>query len=281
MTAVIAQRRARYAGFATRELSVEGSGPCVVLLHGFSDSADTWRGVLTELSKAGRAAIAVDLPGFGAADPLRPGPALAQLDDFLADIIAAHGHTVAVGNSLGGAVAVRAAQRPELGLCGVVPIGTAGMGFVRSVDAVMTRPRLLRAVGRIPIPRSAVAALAGAGVRRLMYADRRAAAPEVVARFRAQFTDFRVMAGSLRAGGRYAVEARDCLQPDRVRCPMVVMHGARDRLIPVSAARRLHAAVPHSSLVVLPHAGHCPQLDDPRAVARAVLSVATCTPEDP
>jgi pimeloyl-ACP methyl ester carboxylesterase len=277
---VIAQRRARYAGYLTRELIVEGAGPCVVLAHGFGDSADTWRGVLTELAKAGRAAVAVDLPGFGAADPLRPGHALAQLDGFFAEVIAAQGHTVAVGNSLGGAVAVRAAQRRELGLGAVVPIGTAGMGFARAVDVVMGRTRLLRAVGRVPIPRSAIVSLAQAVARRLMYADRRAADPEVVARIGAQFTDYRVLARSLRAGGDYALEARDCLQPDRVRCPMVVVHGARDRLIPVAAARRLHVAVPHSSLVVLPHAGHCPQLDDPRAVARIVLSVATCRPPE-
>jgi pimeloyl-ACP methyl ester carboxylesterase len=61
----IVERRSTYAGFQTRELVVTGRGPTVLLLHGFGDSADTWRPVLTLLAEAGQAAIAVDLPGFG------------------------------------------------------------------------------------------------------------------------------------------------------------------------------------------------------------------------
>jgi len=46
----------------------------------------------------------------------------------------------------------------------------------------------------------------------------------------------------------------------------------RDRLVPLAASRRLHAAVAHSELRVLPRAGHCPQLDDPVAL-ELVLSL--------
>ncbi|MER6900182.1 alpha/beta fold hydrolase, partial [Amycolatopsis sp. NPDC000740] len=74
----------RFAGMRTRVLEVgppvaeapapkrtrrKGDGkpraPRLVLLHGYCDSADTWRPVLGELAAAGIAAIAVDLPGFG------------------------------------------------------------------------------------------------------------------------------------------------------------------------------------------------------------------------
>lgn len=65
---MITQARASYAGVGTRTLTVTGRGTPVVLLHGFADSADTWRGVLTRLEAAGRPAVAVDLPGFGQAD---------------------------------------------------------------------------------------------------------------------------------------------------------------------------------------------------------------------
>ncbi|MGW4248871.1 alpha/beta fold hydrolase, partial [Nocardia sp. NPDC004722] len=62
-----------YAGVRTRVLSVAGAGTPIVLFHGFADSADTWREVLVRLARAGRTALAVDLPGFGAADPRRAG----------------------------------------------------------------------------------------------------------------------------------------------------------------------------------------------------------------
>jgi pimeloyl-ACP methyl ester carboxylesterase len=57
-----------------------------------------------------------------------------------------------------------------------------------------------------------------------------------------------------------------------VTAPALVIHGDKDRLIPVSASRALvrqHAAW---RLVVLPDVGHVPQLEAPEATARALLT---------
>jgi pimeloyl-ACP methyl ester carboxylesterase len=56
-----------------------------------------------------------------------------------------------------------------------------------------------------------------------------------------------------------------------VKCPLLVIHGRKDRIIPVHASVRLHESVPASTLVVLPNSGHCPQLDDPSGLAKHVL----------
>jgi len=61
------EHRVQLSGTATRALEVAGEGPGIVLLHGWSNSADTWRPLLAELGNRGRRAIAVDLPGFGEA----------------------------------------------------------------------------------------------------------------------------------------------------------------------------------------------------------------------
>ena len=60
-------------GTSTRRLSVSGAGIPFLLIHGFADSADTWRWLLPELAAAGRAAAAIDLAGFGTAEAA-PGP---------------------------------------------------------------------------------------------------------------------------------------------------------------------------------------------------------------
>src|SRR4051794_36510190 len=82
------EHRMEFAGYETRVLELEGRGDPIVLLHGWSDSADTWRCVLAQLGRQERRAIAVDLPGFGTADPLADGPMLPQLDEFGAAVLA-------------------------------------------------------------------------------------------------------------------------------------------------------------------------------------------------
>ncbi len=46
----------------------EGSGPAVLLLHGFPDSSHLWRHQIPALTRAGFRAIAPDLRGFGQSD---------------------------------------------------------------------------------------------------------------------------------------------------------------------------------------------------------------------
>src|SRR5688500_11445789 len=81
------EHRRRFGGFETRVLELEGDGPPLVLLHGYADSADTWRHVLDRLGRRDRRAVAVDLPGFATADRLRKGRVLPQLDRSVAAVV--------------------------------------------------------------------------------------------------------------------------------------------------------------------------------------------------
>src|SRR3954447_21134974 len=114
MTSVV-EHRIEVAGHATRALEVDGGGPGIVLLHGWSDSADTWRPLLAQLGARGRRAIAVDLPGFGEATRLHDGAVLPQLDAFALDLVESWANkepVVVAGTSLGGCVALRLAEHP-------------------------------------------------------------------------------------------------------------------------------------------------------------------------
>src|SRR5918998_5460340 len=111
----ILEHRIEAAGHRTRALEVSGNGPGIVLLHGWSDSADTWRPLLAQLGSRGRRAIAVDLPGFGEATRLHDGAVLPQLDAFAADLVerwAGGEPVVLAGTSLGGCLALRLAGTP-------------------------------------------------------------------------------------------------------------------------------------------------------------------------
>jgi pimeloyl-ACP methyl ester carboxylesterase len=271
---MIIERWASYAGFATRELIVEGDGPPAVLLHGFSDSADTWRGVLAELAGHGRAARAVDLPGFGAADPLGPGSVLAQWDAFVAALVREVGAEqpgVVVGNSLGATLAVRAASGPDAGVDSVVAIAIP-LTVRPLAMALLRSPVPPSLVARLPVPGLLLTPAARFAMRRWLYGTPGAAEPEVLERFCAQIADRRALGELLRLVHRLAAEAAGGqVEPELVGAHVTVVHGTRDRIVPVHTSRRLHAALPNSTLVLLDRAGHCPQLDAPEAVARLIL----------
>src|SRR3954452_2422929 len=149
------EHRQEFAGYETRVLELEGkgAGPPLVLLHGYADSADTWRPLLAALGRSDRRAIAVDLPSFGAADPLDPSaPILPQYDAFARAVAAYAGaKPVVAGNSLGGCVALRLGEDGKRTLAGVVPIAPAGLDMARWF-ALVERDPLLGTLLSLPTP---------------------------------------------------------------------------------------------------------------------------------
>ena len=57
----------------------------------------------------------------------------------------------------------------------------------------------------------------------------------------------------------------------RVNVPTLVVWGAEDRIIPVDAGRRIHEAIPRSSLEVIPECGHLPHVEKADEFASMVL----------
>jgi 3-oxoadipate enol-lactonase len=85
-----------------------GSGPAVVLLHAGVADRTMWSAHLQGLADAGYRAVAVDLPGFGEA-PITPGEQAPWADVLRTMDELSIEQAALVGNSFGGAVALRAA----------------------------------------------------------------------------------------------------------------------------------------------------------------------------
>lgn len=259
----------------SRHGSKKPQRPRFVLFHGYCDSADTWKGVLRELAAAGHSAIAVDLPGFGEADSLRPGQILPQLDAFVAAVIkeqAPRGNVVVVGNSLGGTVSLRAAQNPWLPITGVVSIAAPGFSdswLVRTVGRYPLPLRLYSALP-VPVPGMVVRTVAGKVIPHLLYADHRAADAREVERFACLFPDYGSTRARLSQARQLVEELENAYQIDRVQAPLLVVACGRDRLVSVAGGKRLHTLVPHSRLLVRDDWGHCPQLDNPAEMTQLI-----------
>ncbi len=266
-----------FDGVRTRALELEGDGPPLVLLHGYSDSADTWRLVLDRLARRGRRAIAVDLPGFAEASRLRPGPVLPQLDAFLASLLAHHGDgepAIVAGNSLGGCVALRAAAG-DVPLAGIVPIAPAGLDMARWF-AIIETDRLVRALLALPVPGSerVVRQFVARFYRTMVFAAPNAVPDEVIRSFTRHFRDRSVASGYLATGHRMLPELRVPMALERIECPVLVIWGRRDRFVAPSGAKVITDALDGRGLVrveLLDRCGHCPQVETPARVTDLLL----------
>lgn len=269
------EHRTALAGYTTRVLELEGDGVPVVFFHGYADSADTWRQCLGVLGARGRRAIAVDLPGFGAADPLRSESILPQLDAFAAaaaEYVSGGQQVIAVGNSLGGCVALRLAERNAGKLAGVVPVAPAGLEMSRLVGLVERDP-LLRSLLSIPspVPRSLIRATVARLYRQLAFAAPGAADPAVVAAFTSHHRDRATVAAQIATAHRLLPELREPYELSRITVPVLVVWGDRDRLVFHRGAQRILDQVPGARLQLLPGIGHCPQVEAPDRFADILL----------
>lgn len=281
-----------YAGVRTRALEVSPApkkrsrGTRFVMFHGYCDSADTWRRLLAEVAENGGGkdtAIALDLPGFGDADPLRAGPILPQLDAFVRAVVldqAKHGDVVLVGNSLGGTVSLRAAQNAKLPVAGVVSIAAPGLSDTWLVNTVRRFPLPLRMYGAtpLPIPSALIRGVANTVIPRLLYATPRGRDDEDARRFIELFPTHRSTRERLAQARQLTSEFTDGLyELDRITAPLLVLTCGKDRLVRADSGRVLHTLVPHSRLVVQEDWGHCPQLDHAPEIHKLVTFFAEST----
>jgi len=279
----LVEHRLELAGFETRALELEGDGPPLVLLHGFADSADTWRLVLDRVARQGRRAVALDLPGFATADRLRPGPVLPQLDAFAVAAVAyaADGSgdsAVVVGNSLGGCMALRAVQDPSLPLRGAIPVSPAGFDHPAWFRIIETFP-LVRALLAAPLPEPVVQVAVGEAYRQLAFSRPRDAPARVVGTFAGHHRRREDATRFLEIGRRLLPELQGCFELDRIEAPILLVWGDRDRMVTHRGSRHLVDALGHRddfAYELYKGCGHCPQVEMPERLAASMVAF-TCS----
>ena len=272
------EHRTTLAGYETRVLELEGDGVPILMFHGYADSADTWRPSLAILGRRGHRAVAVDLPGFGAADRLAPDqPILPQLDAFAAAALKyAAGSdaesVIVVGNSLGGCVSLRLAERSGQRVAGVMPVAPAGLEMTRLLFLVERDP-ILRVVLSVPNPASGALIRNAVGrlYRTLAFAVPDAVEEAAVTAFTSHHSDRATVARYLETAHRLIPELREPYQLNRISVPVLIVWGDRDRLVFHRGAEQILAAVRGARLELLAGIGHCPQVEAPDRFTELLL----------
>jgi pimeloyl-ACP methyl ester carboxylesterase len=259
-----------------------GSGEPVLLLHGIGRSLEDWDEQFDRLADRFDL-IAVDLPGFGWSARTPGRASLATLAAALPPLLAAlqvEGPVHVVGNSLGGAVALRfAADRPDL-VHSLVLANSAGFGREVTIGLrlLAIRPisrRLLR-----PSRRTAARAVQNLfGAAGLATQDRVELAYAVASQPQRADTMLEIAheLGTFRGiRPQWRQELLEAVE--RHRIPTLAIWGERDTVLPARHLKAVGAVLPHAETHLFPDAGHMPQIELPDEFAGLVADFLTRHP---
>jgi pimeloyl-[acyl-carrier protein] methyl ester esterase len=231
----------------------------VVLLHGWGCSAGVWNDLAGRLGPRLRVHIP-ELPGYGAAPVCEPYT-LEALADAVALTAPRRCHVV--GWSLGGEVALAWARRASHQVRRLALIATTPCFAGRPGWRCALAPAVLREFGRL-----LAADRAGTVARFIAVQARGDARARRVASVLQQFSAWGATDGVLAAGLAVLRDADLRRELRRVAQPALVLHGARDRIVPPAAGRQLAAALPNARFRLLRACAHAPFLSQPGRVAR-------------
>lgn len=265
-----------------------GSGPAIVCVHGLAGAAVNWSAIAPLLAGTCRV-LAVDLPGHGLTRSQRRGtgiPAMRALLHRFIEMVPT-GPVLLAGNSMGGMISLLEASADPTAVAGVVLIDPV-LPLVPAIPDHFVTPML--------------AAYAVPGLGPLLMRRRRRQSPEdlvdsilslccvdtsrvptdvfaqhvtvarqalllpktegeISASARSMIATF---AGDL-LGGAYRRAIRS------ITCPVLLLHGTRDRLVPIAVARAAARANPAWTVIEMPGVGHVPQLEAPDDTASVII----------
>ncbi len=267
--------------------------PRVVFVHGLGGSHRDW-GLIGPTIAAHARAYALDLPGFGLSYPAgRSGGVRANvtvLSDFLRAVVG--GPALLIGNSMGALISMLYASADPDAVTGLVLID----------------PVLPRAPGA-PLDKQITAAFAVYALpvigERFLARRRATISPKVAVRDTLALVcaDPSRLPSDYVTGGIEAAEARAAAANDgtapgldkaflqaarsvltlggrrrtfypmagALAMPVLLIHGEKDRLVPIASARLVAARCPQWRFEPVEDAGHCPQLEVPEVVASLIL----------
>ncbi len=279
--------------------ALEGAEPAL-FVHGLGGSATNWTDLMDLLRKPpddgpdgpALACEALDLPGFGYSPPPASGEyTISAHAAAVCDLISKRGNWPVhlVGNSLGGAVCVRAAaRRPDL--VRTLTLISPALPDLRPRALPMRLtllcapglgPRLLARAQRIPPEdRTSIVIRDVYANPSLVHAKRRdEETEEILRRDGLGYVGDVLLATARGLVAEYVRRGPRSLWRDaaRVTAPALVIYGSHDRLVRPAMAALAARAFRYPRVVVLPRIGHVAMMERPDLVAREMRGMLATT----
>ncbi len=236
------------------EYSDAGTGPCILMLHGWKDTLHSFDALVGELSDTFRI-VRLDMPGFGASDMPDPSWRLDDYVDFVEACIEKLHLDVAVflGHSFGGRVVVKGVSRGVFHPQKIVLIASAGVSE-RNIGRSTTLGLLAKA-GKLvtaPLPGTVRSTL-----RRHLY-ERIGSDYHASGRLKDIF---------LNVVGENLSQAASA-----IRVPTLLIWGADDQQTPLSDGQKFARIIAGSKLETIPAATHFVHQEHPGRVATLIAN---------
>jgi pimeloyl-ACP methyl ester carboxylesterase len=236
--------------------------PAMLFIHGAGQDHTTWQLPARYFAWHGYGVLALDLPGHGRSDdpPLATIPAMADWIGGIMDAVGV-GAAALVGHSLGAAIAIEAAAA-----CGqrISRLALLGAGLAMPVNAALLTAALAapEAAYRMIVgwghgPRARIGANPAPGLWMT------GVATALLARNRPGVLHADLTACNRWTSGKEAA--------GRVRCPALVVIGARDAMAPPAAGHELARHLAHSRTIDIADCGHMPMAEAPDATLDALI----------
>jgi len=265
-----------------RRVHVEerGSGPPMLLLHGFAASTYSFHKIMTRLEDHFRV-VALDYYGFGYTErPKLPDDfgVESQLDliRHVMDVKKL-GCSNVLGQSYGGTLALLLAQTEPCRCARLVLVSAMtefgappcwlrnslgrGAGYLATRFLLSSQERFRSVLGRAYYRKEVLTAeVADAYRRRLLVEGLK--------------ETYFAFASAMGSGNSPTVEL------SKIKTPALVVAGRHDEIVPPGQMKRLSKALPSARLVILESSGHSSPEEEPAALAKSIHEFAEVRPAD-
>ena len=231
-----------------------GSGPPVILLHGWVESWGLWQTTMEALGNQYRC-YALDFWGFGESGKKRDSYAVGDFMDLITQFMDVLGiaQSPIIGHSMGGTAALGATVRHPDRITKVCVIGSPIVGTSLSPLLQIAGVRVFGSLARtfLPLVKLALRLAAPAITRDPTWYSRQARDLSATT-----VDSFFSSIGSLR---------RTDLRPrlPEIKVPIMGIYGGRDVVVNPHEYQPLRAGVPQARIEIMPKSGHFPMLDEP------------------
>jgi len=253
-----------------------GTGPPIILIHGFGGSMWQWEYQQHMLSQYFRV-LTLDLPGAGLSDKPEIDYRPDQMLDFFVGFMDAVKipQATLVGNSMGAGLAIGMALTHPTRVAKLVLIG----GLPQHVMEKLTSPSIRRALETsapswlVSFGNMLFGGLLIESVLRELVHDPELLTPAVIERSNRNRQRPGLIKPIMAVRENLPLwESGFAMRLGEITHPTLVLWGEEDRVFPIAVGEELHQTIERSQFIRIPQAGHIPQWERPNVVNQELIT---------